>query len=50
MGDTSLFKAKRPVLMTSINDVVTASDLLDRTLRFELPPIKERKTEGQLQG
>jgi hypothetical protein len=44
-GDTSLFRAKRPVLMTSINDVITAGDLLDRTLRFELPPITERKSE-----
>jgi hypothetical protein len=31
--------------MTSINDVITAGDLLDRTLRFELPPITERKSE-----
>ncbi len=47
-GDTSLFKAKRPVLTTSINDVITASDALDRTIRFDLPKITERKTEAEL--
>jgi hypothetical protein len=47
-GDTSIFKAKRPVILTSIADVVTAGDLLDRTVRFELPTIVERKPESQL--
>ena len=47
-GDTSIFKAKRPVILTSIADVVTAGDLLDRNVRFELPTIVDRKPESQL--
>jgi hypothetical protein len=44
-----LFEAKRPVVLTGINGVVTASDLMDRTLVLELPTIRasERKDERQ---
>ena len=47
-GDVSIFKAQRPVMLTSINDVVISADLLDRTVRFELPTIVDRKPESEL--
>jgi hypothetical protein len=45
-----LLDAKRPVLVTGIADVVTASDLLDRCLTVTLPPIPgpQRRTEREL--
>ena len=41
------FYAQRPIIITSINDVGIQSDLMDRSLIIELPPIKaeKRKTE-----
>lgn len=43
----SILKAKRPVVVTAIANVVTASDLLDRTLTLVLPtiPPENRKSE-----
>lgn len=48
--DEVLLSACRPVLLTGIGDVVTASDLLDRTLTVTLPAItkEERRTERDL--
>jgi hypothetical protein len=45
-----LFDAMRPALLTSIDDVVTAGDLLDRTvfLRLETIPEERRQTEAEL--
>jgi DNA polymerase I-like protein with 3'-5' exonuclease and polymerase domains len=45
-----LFESTRPVLITSITDVITAPDLLDRTIPIDLAPIGEesRKTEEEL--
>ena len=45
-----IFVAVRPVILTSIADVVTASDLLDRSLFLSLDPIPEGKrcTEEEL--
>ena len=37
-----LFNAQRPVLLTSIADVVVAGDLLDRSVALHLEPIDER--------
>jgi hypothetical protein len=47
-----IFNAKRPVLLTSITDVVTAGDLLDRCITLQLEPIDEanRKTEQEFDG
>jgi hypothetical protein len=47
-----LFNAKRPVLLTSITDVVTAGDLLDRSVAQQLEQITEnkRKTEEAFDG
>jgi hypothetical protein len=38
-SDQAILRAKRPVILTSIHEVVTASDLLDRTLTLILPTI-----------
>jgi DNA polymerase I-like protein with 3'-5' exonuclease and polymerase domains len=48
--EEALFDAVRPVLLTSITDVVTAPDLLDRCLFLRLAPIgeKDRLTEEEL--
>src|SRR5262249_36585210 len=47
-----LFDAKRPVLLTSIEDVVTRGDLLDRSLFLELESIEEekRRTEEEMRA
>jgi hypothetical protein len=44
-----IFNAKRPVLLTSIADVVTAPDQLDRSITLQLEQIPEdkRKTEQE---
>jgi hypothetical protein len=44
-----IFNAKRPVILTSITDVVIAGDLMDRsvTLQLEHIPEEQRKTEQQ---
>jgi len=47
-GEEVVFRAKRPVLITSVGDVITAPDLLDRTLRFELPALTQRLPEAEL--
>lgn len=43
----SILRAKRPIILTAIANVVTASDLLDRTLTLVLPtiPPENRKSE-----
>ena len=47
--DTSVFLAKRPVLITSIVDVIRAADLASRTIKFDLPSVcGKRKGEAQL--
>jgi hypothetical protein len=45
-----LFDATRPALLTSIEEVVTSGDLLDRALFLRLEPIPEnrRRTEAKL--
>jgi hypothetical protein len=43
--DETTFVAKNPVLITSIKDVLSAADLLDRSLRFVLPKLVAVKSE-----
>jgi DNA polymerase-1 len=45
-----IFSAKRPVLLTSIEDVVVAGDLLDRSVRITLDQIEpaKRRTETEV--
>src|SRR5262249_46075562 len=49
-AEEMLFEAQRPALLTRIDDVVTAGDLLDRTVFLRLEAIDEDKRlpEGQL--
>lgn len=48
--EEAIFDARRPVLLTSIEDVVRRGDLLDRAVTVELEPIPEhgRRTEAEL--
>ena len=41
--DETIFDAQRPVILTSIEEIGTRSDLLERSLIIELPPIPEEK-------
>ena len=47
--EEQLFDALRPVILTSITDVATASDLLDRAVDIQLEPIppERRRTEAE---
>jgi len=47
-SDTSAFIAKRPIVLTSIKDVIDAPDLDSRALKFELPEVETRKREARL--
>jgi hypothetical protein len=49
-GEETVFRSQRPVLLTSITDVATRPDLLDRCIVVDLPPIPEerRRTEAEL--
>jgi hypothetical protein len=42
-GEETVLEAKRPVLLNGIGTLATAQDLVDRTLRFELPNIDGRR-------
>ena len=46
-GEESVLRAQRPVILTSIEDIASRSDLLDRTIVLSLPTIPEamRRTE-----
>lgn len=48
-GET-IFKAQRPIILTSIEDVATRADLLDRGVQVTLPaiPETERRTEEEI--
>lgn len=46
--ETSAFVVKRPMLITSIRDVITHPDLNSRTLKFDLPQVTNRKPEKEL--
>lgn len=51
-ADEVLFDAQRPVILNGITEVASHSDLLDRVLTLELPPIPDtlRQTEAQVWG
>jgi hypothetical protein len=46
--ETSAFVVKRPMLITSIRDVITHPDLNARTLKFDLPQVTKRMPEKKL--
>jgi len=47
-SDLSVFTARRPCILTSIKDVITALDLISRTIKIELPRVAIRKGEKAL--
>lgn len=49
-GDEAIFSAKRPIMLTGIEDVVVRGDLADRAIPVELPriPDEARRTEQEL--
>jgi hypothetical protein len=46
-SDEVHFDAMRPVILTSITDIVTRGDLLDRSLVLRLPPILETQRRAE---
>jgi hypothetical protein len=46
-GDEFILKARRPIILTSIEDIIGKSDLLDRTVSITLPPIPGHKRENE---
>lgn len=46
-SDETIFRAARPVIINSISDVINRSDLLDRAIVLDVPPLKEKKTEEE---
>lgn len=47
--EESIFEATRPSILTSIEEIATRSDLLERSLIVELPTIKEAKRRAEKQ-
>ena len=47
-NDESRFLVRRPVLITSVGQIVSEPDLADRTLTIELPTLATRLLESQL--
>jgi hypothetical protein len=47
--EESIIKVKRPVILNGISVLVTAQDLLDRTIHIDMPRILNRKTEKQIE-
>jgi hypothetical protein len=47
-NDESRFLVRRPVLITSVGQIVSEPDLADRTLTISLPTLAERLLESQL--
>ena len=49
-NEEAIFDSKRPVVLTSIEEIATRGDLIDRCIILELQPIAEagRKTESEI--
>lgn len=48
-SDESVIEVKRPVIINGISPVATRPDLIDRVIHIDLPKIKNRKTEDNLE-
>jgi hypothetical protein len=46
-GEEKIFYAQRPIILTGIEDVVTRSDLLSRTMIVRLQPISEERRRAE---
>jgi hypothetical protein len=47
--DESLLHARRPIILTGIGEVATRSDLLDRCITFDLPPIPPTQRRSEIE-
>jgi hypothetical protein len=47
--EETIIEVKRPVVLNGISVLVTAQDLLDRTIHIDLPRILNRKTEKEIE-
>ena len=47
--EETIIDVKRPVVLNGISVLVTAQDLLDRTIHIDMPRIVNRKTEKQIE-
>ena len=47
--EETIIEVKRPVVLNGISVLVTAQDLLDRTIHIDMPRIVNRKTEKQIE-
>jgi hypothetical protein len=47
--EETIIEVKRPVVLNGISVLVTAQDLLDRTIHIDMPRILNRKTEKQIE-
>jgi len=47
--EETIIDVKRPVILNGISVLVTAQDLLDRTIHIDMPRIINRKTEKQIE-
>ena len=47
--EETIIEVKRPVVLNGISVLVTAQDLLDRTIHIDMPRIINRKTEKQIE-
>lgn len=49
-ADETLLEVKRPVIMNGIDDLASRPDLAERCLHIELPPLRSRATEAELEA
>ncbi len=47
--EETIIEVKRPVIVNGISVLITAQDLLDRTIHIDMPRILNRKTEKQIE-
>ncbi|MBI4291286.1 MAG: hypothetical protein HY661_07405 [Betaproteobacteria bacterium] len=49
-GEEFIIDVRKPIVLNGISVIVTAQDLLDRCLHFDLPTIKNRKLETDIES
>ncbi len=49
-SEETLIEAQRPVAMNGISTLATAQDLIDRTIRLELPVLQSRRRDSDLRA
>jgi hypothetical protein len=49
-SDEVIFDAQRPVILNGVEELATRTDLIDRAIQIELPPIKTYRDEARFWG